>query len=320
MNATVEAICAEIVNNSTHTSTDFAPASRVLEGLIVGAIALPYDGYDSSQEVSYWGVNSYAVCFDGKEPVLFSLGRAGADNWHSPGSEESEKRFAKYSAEKEAIESLVSEYGSLADSDSIAQAQAWIDAINEARAIELANEERAKEISAELLAEKGRHVLVVSGDNAGVYGRCFWLGVAGGNHFHSARTYKVGLDAGGPRNERGYAAEPVWTARQNCVAIPSDCAEIFDASDAGNTGLAIAVAHLLHGRSDRAQYDVLQALAASQVAVVLLRALGDDLRRAQAEWVACPKKGKGSTAAKRIASEAIEAVSKRIYQIAEDAK
>lgn len=318
MNVIVESLVAEIINNSTHTSTPAALASRVIEGLIVGAVALPYDGYDSSQEVSYWGINSYAVCFDGKEPVLFSLGRAGTDNWYSPGSKESEERFAKYSAEKAAIESRVSEYSTLADTDSVAQAQAWLDALNEARAVKQANADREEEIRQELFPAKGKHLLVVKGATAGTFGRCFWTG----EKLVSPRNciLKVGLDAGGPRNDRGYAAEPVWTAAGNCVAIPDDCAEIFDASDEGNTGLAIAIAHLLDGLSERSQYDLLQSLAAAQVAVTLLRALGDDLRRAQSEWTACPKKGKGSTAAKRIASEALETVSKRIYQVAEDAK
>ena len=307
-----EALVNELTNRATRVAE--APQSRVIEGLIVGSFVSEYQGYDSSQDVSYWGKKSYAVIFDGEKPVVYTLDHVGTDNWHSPGTPESSAAHAKYTASCEALADRAEEYALLSDDESAEQASAWLDARREAQAIEQANAEREEEIRQELFPAKGKNVLVVKGTAVGTFGRCFWTG-AKQVSFHNA-ILKVGLDAGGARNGRGYAAEPVWTAAGNCVAIPSDCAEIFDASDAGASPLALALAEYLNGRENSKVYEVFQGLAANCDAVAQLRFLGGDLARAiEEQKTTRTLKGKGSTLAKRQAQQAYSAVYTRLCQI-----
>lgn len=309
MNA-VELI-SDIIDAHELTATA-APLPEVIEGLVVGVAVRKYDGFDRSMDASFWGYNGFVVIFDGEKAHVMQFGAAGIDEIGY------DRELPRYRADCLKLDETAAKYAALADEESAAQAQAWIEARREAWAIEQANIEREREIERELQADKGRNVLVIKGDSAGTYGRCFWTGAKQVSYFSA--ILKLGIDAGGPRTEKGWAATPVWTAAGNAIAIPEDCLGIFDADDVGNSGLALAIAHVLDGLGTRSQYVVLQSLAASQVAVTLLRALGEDLRRAQAEWAACPKKGKGSTAAKRAAAGAVEAVSKRIHQVVENAK
>jgi len=306
---------AELVSNiidANELTATAAPLPEVIDGLVVGVSVRKYDGFDRSMDASFWGYNGFVVIFDGEKAHVMRFGGAGIDEVGY------DRELPRYRADCRKLDEAATKYAALADEESAAQAQAWLEAKREQRAIEQANTEREREIERELQADKGRNVLVIKGDSAGTYGRCFWTGAKQVSYFSA--ILKLGIDAGGPRTEKGWTAAPIWTAAGNAVAIPEDCLGIFDADDVGNSGLAIAIAHVLDGLGTRSQYNVLQSLAASQVSVTLLRALGDDLRRAEAEWTACPKKGKGSTAAKRAAHGALEAVSKRIFQVVENAK
>jgi hypothetical protein len=312
-------LAQSIVEELGHNwQTGKAADSRIFEGLIVGAYSEDYSDFDSSQEVSYWGKKGFVVIFDGVEAKVYQTESAVHSNWYPSYDPRWKEGRDKFEQDLRETARRTLEFAALADEESAAQAQAWLEAKREQRAIEQANIEREREIERELQADKGRNVLVIKGDSAGTYGRCFWTGAKQVSYFSA--ILKLGIDAGGPRTEKGWAATPIWTAAGNAVAIPEDCLGIFDTDDVGNSGLAIAIAHVLDGLSPVTTYAVLQSLAASQVAVTLLRALGEDLRRAEAEWAACPKKGKGSTAAKRAAHGAVEAVSKRIFQVVENAK
>jgi hypothetical protein len=143
---------------------------------------------------------------------------------------------------------------------------------------------------------KGQVALILTGDNQNKLGRVFWVGEStygGGNpnwrsRYSSGTTVvKLGLDVGGARNEKGYCADPTWTAQSNCLTVPTDVAQELESGDLGASPLASALSTLVRGLVANNQrpeaLTALEGVLGDHGTVARLRALGADLLVARAD-------------------------------------
>jgi hypothetical protein len=143
---------------------------------------------------------------------------------------------------------------------------------------------------------RGAPVLCFKGKHRGKAGKLFW---AGSNQFGDS----VGIDSGGPRNAKGWCAEPTFTSPTNVCAIPEELA----VSLTGDLHGLLVV--LCPGEYQWQVYRSLLALASEERLLARLEALELDYARASVEYDAVKNaKGKGSTLVKRNAQNALDGV------------